>query len=69
MSTSEERAADAAWHGECQHALLVRNAGRERNREELMTAMRHGVAGWALTQATDEELLKFVEVFRKSGLN
>jgi hypothetical protein len=64
MSTPEEREADAAWHSACQLALIKKNAGREKNTEELLTAMRHGVCGWALQQATPAQLMKFVETFR-----
>ena len=59
----------AAVHESEQRFLLKKNSGRERIRGELLLAMRHGIAGWALAQATESELLKFVEVFRKSPMN
>ena len=56
MSTPKEREADAAWHAQCQLNLVVKNAGKKKSVDELLTAMRHGICGWALMEATPAQL-------------
>lgn len=69
MSTPEEREADAAWHAQCQLELIVKNSGKDKNSQELLTSIRHGICGWALKEATTEQLIQFAETFRTSNRN
>ena len=69
MSTPEEREADAAWHAQCQLELIVKNSGKDKNSQELLTGIRHGICAWALQEATPVQLIQFIETFRTSNRN
>jgi len=60
----------ALEHQHQQMALIVKNAAPgSRNPEELLTALRHGLAGWMLCEANEQQIFEIVDRYKSSHNN
>jgi restriction endonuclease Mrr len=51
-------------------SLIKANADpNSRNKEQLLFALRHSLAGWILAEATPEQILEIVDKYKRSPFN
>ena len=59
-----------AYHADQQSKIIRRNADpKTRSAADLMQGLRHGLAAWALAEATTQQIMAVVEAHKTSRNN